>query len=125
MTKKEVKEYLYKYCKLYNVCEEKCTLENVLKLIPNVNNIKQKKRFEFHAPLHEHQFDNLIYPKSLRGELTLMRDDDGRWSCDWVSDGIMGTLPQGDDLMTASLYMCEFCVINDIPLCDSEIQYRD
>ena len=29
---------------------------------------------------------------------------------------MVGTLPQGEDLMTAALYMCEFCVVNGIGL---------
>lgn len=34
----------------------------------------------------------------------------------WGWIGITGVLPQGKDLMTAALYMCEFCVVNGIRL---------
>lgn len=115
MTKKEVKEYLQKYCGLKFV-EEDCTLENVLNLIPNVDGEEQSVIFAHHIPLSKHCFDELMHNKPLQGELTLMRDNEGAWTIDWDCDGITGVMPQGKNLMTAALYMCEFCTVNGIAL---------
>lgn len=121
MTKKEVKEYLQKYCRI-TLKEEDCTLENILNMIPNVDGEEQTMIFAYHTPLKEHRFEELVYAKPLQGELTLMRNEDGIWSCDWDFDGITGVLPQGKDLMTAVLYMCELCTINKIPLINFNIE---
>lgn len=42
MTKEEVRAYLRTYCNI-DLKEEYCTLENVLNLIPDVDNAVQKK----------------------------------------------------------------------------------
>ena len=115
MTKKEVKEYLQKYCGL-NFVEEDCTLENVLNLIPDVDGEKLSVIFAYHSKLSKHRFDELVYKKRLQGELTLMRDDEGVWTIDWDLDGVTGVLPQSKDLMEAALYMCELCIANGITL---------
>ena len=115
MTRKEVRDYLRTYCDI-DLREEYCTLENVLNLIPDVQNSKQSKAFSLNVPINEHCFDSLAESNWLSGDLVISRDDDGKWTldCDW--DGIVGVLPQGEDLMTAALYMCEFCVVNGIDL---------
>lgn len=113
MTKKEVRAYLQTYCGI-DLKEEYCTLENVLNLIPNVQDSEQSEAFSLNDPINEHCFDSLANSKSLSGDLSISRDDDGIWTLDW--DGMVGTLPQGEDLMTAALYMCEFCVVNGIRL---------
>ena len=115
MTKKEVKDYLRTYCDI-DLIEEYCTLENVLNLIPNVQDVEQNKAFSLNVPINEHCFDSLAKSNWLSGDLSISRDDDGKWTLDWDWDGMVGTLPQGKDLMTAALYMCEFCVVNGIDL---------
>lgn len=116
MTKKEVRAYLQTYCGI-DLREEDCTLENVLNLIPNVEDAEQSKAFSFGIPLSEHCFDSLVDKdkECLSGHLTIQRKT-GVWVLDWDWDGMVGVLPQGEDLMTAALYMCEFCVVNGIRL---------
>lgn len=115
MTKEEVRAYLQTYCNI-DLREEYCTLENVLNLIPNVQDSEQSEAFSFNVPINEHCFDSLVESKSLTGDLIISRDDDELWTLDWDCDGMVGVLPQGEDLMTAALYMCEFCVVNGIRL---------
>lgn len=115
MTKKEVRAYLQTYCGI-DLKEEDCTLENVLDLIPNVQDSEQSEAFSLNVPINEHCFDSLAESIWLSGDLSISRDDDGKWTLDWDWDGMVGTLPQGEDLMTAALYMCEFCVVNGIRL---------
>lgn len=115
MTKKEVRAYLQTYCGI-DLKEEYCTLENVLNLIPNVQDSEQSEAFSLNDPINEHCFDSLVNSNSLSGDLSISRDDDGKWTLDWDWDGMVGVLPQGEDLMTAALYMCEFCVVNGIRL---------
>lgn len=115
MTKKEVKDYLRTYCDI-DLREEYCTLENVLNLIPNVQDVEQNKAFSLNVPINEHCFDSLAKNNWLSGDLSISRDDDGKWTLDWDWDGMVGILPHGKDLMTAALYMCEFCVVNEISL---------
>lgn len=115
MTKKEVKDYLRTYCDI-DLREEYCTLENVLNLIPNVQDVEQNKAFSLNVPINEHCFDSLAKSNWLSGDLSISRDDDGKWTLDWDWDGMVGILPHCKDLMTAALYMCEFCVVNEISL---------
>lgn len=115
MTKEEVRGYLQTYCGI-DLKEEDCTLENVLNLIPNVQYSEQSEVFSLNVPINEHCFDSLAESIWLSGDLSISRDDDGKWTLDWDWDGIFGILPQGEDLMTAALYMCEFCVVNGIRL---------
>mgnify|MGYP006912228241 CR=1 FL=1 len=115
MTKKEVRAYLQTYCGI-DLKEEYCTLENVLNLIPNVQDSEQSEAFSFNVPINEHCFDSLAESNWLSGDLIILRDYNGIWMLDWNWNGIMGELPQGKDLMTAALYMCEFCVVNGISL---------
>lgn len=115
MTKEEVRGYLQTYCGI-DLKEEDCTLENVLNLIPNVQYSEQSEAFSLNDPINEHCFDSLAKSICLSGDLSISRDDDGKWTLDWDFDGMVGTLPQGKDLMTAALYMCEFCVVNGISL---------
>lgn len=44
MTKEEVRAYLQTYCNI-DLKEEYCTLENVLNLIPNVQDSEQSEEF--------------------------------------------------------------------------------
>ena len=115
MTRKEVRDYLRTYCDI-DLREEDCTLENVLNMIPNVQDSEQSEAFSPNVPINEHCFDSLAESNLLSGYLSISRDDDGKWMLDWDFDRIVGTLPQGEDLMTAALYMCEFCVVNGIDL---------
>lgn len=115
MTKEEVRAYLQTYCDI-DLKEEYCTLENVLNLIPNVQDSEQSEAFSLNVPINEHCFDSLANNNNLSGILIISRDDDGKWTLDWDFDGMVGILPQGKDLMTAALYMCEFCVVNGISL---------
>ncbi len=115
MTKIEVRAYLQTYCGI-DLKEEYCTLENVLNLIPNVQDSEQSEAFSLNVPIYEHRFDSLAESNWLSGDLSISRDDDGKWTLDWDWDGMVGVLPQGEDLMTAALYMCEFCVVNGIRL---------
>lgn len=115
MTKEEVRSYLQTYCGI-DLREEDCTLENVLNLIPNVQDSEQSEAFSLNVPINEHCFDSLAESNWLSGDLSISRDDDGKWTLDWDFDGMVGILPQGKDLMTAALYMCEFCVVNGIRL---------
>lgn len=115
MTKEEVRAYLRTYCNI-DLRVEYCTLENVLNLIPNVQDSEQSEAFAFNVPINEHRFDSLANIKSLMGDLIISRSDNGIWMLDWDWNGIMGVLPQGKDLMAAALYMCEFCVVNGIRL---------
>lgn len=115
MTKIEVRAYLQTYCGI-DLKEEYCTLENVLNLIPNVQDSEQSEEFSLNVPINEHCFDSLAESNWLSGDLSISRDDDGKWTLDWDWDGMVGILPQGEDLMTAALYMCEFCVVNGIGL---------
>lgn len=115
MTNEEVRGYLQTYCGI-DLREEDCTLENVLNLIPDVKNSEQSEAFSLDVPLNEHYFDSLAYNKRLSGDLIISRDENGLWTLDWDWEGMLGTLPQGEDLMTAALYMCEFCVVNEISL---------
>ena len=91
-------------------------MENVLNLIPNVQDVEQNKAFSLNVPINEHCFDSLAKSNWLSGDLSISRDDDEKWTLDWDWDGMVGVLPQGEDLMTAALYMCEFCVVNEISL---------
>lgn len=115
MTKEEVRGYLQTYCGI-DLREEDCTLENVLNLIPNVQDSEQSEAFSLNVPINEHCFDSLANSNSLSGILLISRNDDGIWTLDWDFDGLTGVFPQGKDLMTAALYMCEFCVVNGIRL---------
>lgn len=115
MTKIEVRAYLRTYCDI-DLREEYCTLENVLNLIPNVQDSEQSEAFSLNAPINEHCFDSLAEGNWLSGDLVISRNNNGNWTLDWDFDGIVGVLPQGEDLMTAALYMCEFCVVNGIDL---------
>lgn len=115
MTKEEVRSYLQTYCGI-DLREEDCTLENVLNLIPNVQDSEQSEAFSLNVPINEHCFDSLTNSNNLSGILLISRNDDGIWTLDWDFDGLTGVLPQGKDLMTAALYMCEFCVVNGISL---------
>lgn len=115
MTRKEVRDYLRTYCDI-DLREEYCTLENVLNLIPNVQDSEQSETFSLNVPINEHCFDSLAKSNWLSGDLIISRDDDGKWTLDWDWSGIVGILPQGKDLMTAALYMCKFCVVNGIDL---------
>lgn len=115
MTKEEVRGYLQTYCGI-DLKEEYCTLENVLNLIPNVKYSEQSKEFSLNVPLNKHLFDSLAYNRLLTGDLMISRVKDGLWTLDWDWQGMYGALPQGKDLMTAALYMCEFCVVNGIRL---------
>lgn len=115
MTKKEVRAYLQTYCGI-DLKEEYCTLENVLNLIPNVQDSEQSEAFSLNVPINEHCFDSLTNSNNLSGILLISRNDDGIWTLDWDFDGLTGVFPQGEDLMTAALYMCEFCVVNGIRL---------
>lgn len=115
MTKEEVRAYLQTYCGI-DLREEYCTLENVLNLIPNVQDSEQSEAFSLNVPIKEHCFDSLAVSKSLTGDLIISRSDNGIWMLDWDWIGLTGILPQGKDLMTAALYMCEFCVVNGIRL---------
>lgn len=115
MTKEEVRGYLQTYCGI-DLREEDCTLENVLNLIPNVQYSGQSEAFALNVPIDEHCFNSLAESNWLSGDLSISRDDDGKWTLDWDWYGMVGTLPQGEDLMTAALYMCEFCVVNGIRL---------
>ena len=115
MTKEEVRGYLQTYCGI-DLKEEDCTLENVLNLIPNVQDSEQSEAFSLSVPINEHCFDSLVYSNSLSGILLISRNDDGIWILDWDLHGLTGVFPHGKDLMTAALYMCEFCVANGIRL---------
>lgn len=115
MTKEEVRAYLQTYCDI-DLKEEYCTLENVLNLIPNVQDSEQSEAFSLNVPINEHCFDSLTNSNNLSGILLISRNDDGIWTLDWDFDGLTGVFPQGKDLMTAALYMCEFCVVNGIRL---------
>lgn len=115
MTKEEVRGYLQTYCGI-DLREEDCTLENVLNLIPNVQDSEQSEAFSLNVPINEHCFDSLTNSNNLSGILLISRNDDGIWTLDWDFDGLTGVFPQGKDLMTAALYMCEFCVVNGISL---------
>lgn len=115
MTRKEVRAYLQTYCDI-DLKEEYCTLENVLNLIPNVQDSEQSEAFSLNVPINEHCFDSLTNSNNLSGILLISRNDDGIWTLDWDFDGLTGVFPQGKDLMTAALYMCEFCVVNGIGL---------
>lgn len=115
MTKEEVRGYLQTYCGI-DLKEEDCTLENVLNLIPNVQDSEQSEAFSLNVPINEHCFDSLTNSNNLSGILLISRNDDGIWTLDWDFDGLTGVFPQGKDLMTAALYMCEFCVVNGISL---------
>lgn len=115
MTKEEVRAYLQTYCDI-DLKEEYCTLENVLNLIPNVQDSEQSEAFSLNVPINEHCFDSLANNNNLSGILIISRNDDGIWTLDWDFDGLTGVFPQGEDLMTAALYMCEFCVVNGIRL---------
>jgi hypothetical protein len=110
MTKEEVRAYLQTYCNI-DLKEEYCTLENVLNLIPNVQDSEQSEEL-----INEHCFDSLAESNWLSGDLIVSRNNYGMWSLDWDFDGMVGVLPQGKDLMTAALSMCEFCVVNGIRL---------
>lgn len=115
MTKEEVRGYLQTYCGI-DLKEEDCTLENVLNLIPNVQDSEQSEAFSLNVPINKHCFDSLANSNSLSGILLISRNDDGIWTLDWDLDGLTGVFPHGKDLMTAALYMCEFCVVNGIGL---------
>lgn len=115
MTKEEVRGYLQTYCGI-DLREEDCTLENVLNLIPNVEDAEQRDAFSLNVPVNEHCFVSLADINCVDGDLIISRDEDGLWTLNWDLIGIIGTLPQGEDLMTAALYMCEFCVVNGISL---------
>lgn len=115
MTKEEVRGYLQTYCGI-DLKEEDCTLENVLNLIPNVQDSEQSEAFSLNVPINEHCFDSLTNSNNLSGILLISRNDDGIWTLDWDLDGLTGVFPHGKDLMTAALYMCEFCVVNGIRL---------
>lgn len=115
MTKEEVRGYLQTYCEI-DLREEDCTLENVLNLIPNVQDSEQSEAFSLNVPINEHCFDSLTDSNNLSGILLISRNDDGIWTLDWDFDGLTGVFPHGKDLMTAALYMCEFCVVNGISL---------
>lgn len=115
MTKEEVRGYLQTYCGI-DLREEDCTLENVLNLIPNVQDSEQSEAFSLNVPINEHCFNSLTNSNNLSGILLISRNDDGIWTLDWDFDGLTGVFPQGKDLMTAALYMCEFCVVNGISL---------
>ena len=115
MTRKEVRDYLRTYCDI-DLKEEYCTLENVLNLIPNVQDVEQSEEFSLNVPINEHCFDSLAESNWLSGDLVISRNNNRNWTLDWDFDGIVGILPQGEDLMTAALYMCEFCVVNGIDL---------
>lgn len=115
MTKEEVRAYLRTYCNI-DLKEEYCTLENVLNLIPNVQDSEQSEAFSLNVPINEHCFDSLANSNNLSGILIISRNDDGIWALDWDLDGLTGVFPHGKDLMTAALYMCEFCVVNGIRL---------
>ena len=56
MTKEEVRGYLQTYCGI-DLKEEYCTLENVLNLIPDVDNAVQKKAFSDNAQTNKHCFE--------------------------------------------------------------------
>lgn len=116
MTEKEVRAYLQTYCGI-DLREEDCTLENVLNLIPNVEDAEQSKAFSFGIPLSEHCFDSLVDKdkECLSGHLTIQRKT-GVWVLDWDCCLINGLYPQDRDLMKAALYMCEFCAVNGIGL---------
>lgn len=115
MTKEEVRGYLQTYCGI-DLKEEDCTLENILNLIPNVQDSEQSEAFSLNVPINEHCFDSLTNSNNLSGILLISRNDDGIWTLDWDLDGLTGVFPHGKDLMTAALYMCEFCVVNGIRL---------
>lgn len=125
MTKKEVRAYLQTYCGI-DLREEDCTLENVLNLIPNVEDAEQSKAFSFDIPLSEHCFDSLagIDKECLSGYLTIQRKT-GVWVLDWDCCLINGLYPQDRDLMKAALYMCEFCAVNGISLNTKNINNSD
>ena len=115
MTRKEVRDYLRTYCDI-DLREEYCTLENVLNLIPNVQDVEQSEEFSLNVPINEHCFDSLAESNWLSGDLVISRNNNRNWTLDWDFDGMVGILPQGKDLMTAALYMCEFCAVNGIDL---------
>lgn len=115
MTKEEVRDYLRTYCDI-DLREEYCTLQNVLNLIPNVQDVEQSEKFSLNVPINEHCFDSLAESNQLSGDLVISRNNNGNQTLDWDFDRMVGTLPQGEDLMTAALYMCEFCVVNGIDL---------
>lgn len=114
MTKEEVRAYLRTYCNI-DLKEEYCTLENVLNLIPDVDNAVQKKAFSDNAQTNKHCFEP-INGGCLNGDLIISRYYNKIWMLNWGWIGITGVLPQGKDLMTAALSMCEFCVVNGIRL---------
>lgn len=124
MTKEEVRNYLQTYCGV-DLREEDCTLENVLNLIPNVEDAEQREAFTLDVPLSEHYFDPFVNMNYLYGDLIISRNNDGLWTLDWDCWGITGMLPQGKDLMTAALYMCEFCAVNGISLNTKNINNSD
>lgn len=119
MTKKEVRAYLHAYCGI-DLKEEDCTLENVLDLIPTDPQRQQILAFAPNTPLREHRFESCGTANILSGDLRIERNDCGYWVLDWSWDGVIGVMPQGKDLMTAALYMCEFCLANRIPLNDKK-----
>lgn len=112
MTKEEVRAYLQTYCGI-DLREEYCTLENVLNLIPNVKGAGQ---YQGSILSIQNYFVSLSGSNYLTGNLIISRNDDGLWTLNWDQSGIIGKLPQDKDLMTAALYMCEFCVVNGIRL---------
>lgn len=81
MTKKEVRDYLRTYCNI-DLKEEYCTLENVLNMIPNVQDSEQSEAFALNVPINEHCFDSLAESNWLSGDLSISRDDDGNWTLD-------------------------------------------
>lgn len=115
MTKKEVRAYLHIYCGV-DLEEGDCTLENVLNLIPTDPQCQQIVAFAPNTPLREHQMEECETVNVLSGDLQIERNDCGYWLIDWSWYGIIGAIPQGKDLMTAALRMCEFCAANRIPL---------
>lgn len=112
MTKIEVRAYLQTYCGI-DLKEEYCTLENVLNLIPNVEVAEQ---YQGSILSIQNYFVSLSGSNYLTGDLVISRNNEGLWKLDWDQSGIIGKLPQDKDLMTAALYMCEFCAVNGIRL---------
>ena len=73
MTRKEVRDYLRTYCDI-DLREEYCTLENVLNLIPNVQDVEQSEEFSLNVPINEHCFDSLAESNWLSGDLVISRN---------------------------------------------------
>lgn len=76
MTKEEVRDYLRTYCDI-DLREEYCTLENVLNLIPNVQDVEQSEQFSLNVPINEHCFDSLTESNWLSGDLVISRNNNG------------------------------------------------